>query len=470
MYGTYDPDEDAYLRSPGLKPFKPRATPSPSPPPIVSQTIYPVRAQSVSSPSSRRRNKSNRRQKTRPSQGDWVLIREMDPNRPDIAQQASERALNSESGSDDEDEMDDRSPTAGQTHVQPAPSDVSLIELQHTAQEGLEIQLVDDAISPNHLLHHRDSGVDAGDVKRSIVAVDRRASHASSACSVPIGIRIDAARTGSTTLAGSPPSTLPAASSSQPGQRHGSIANGYTHDDLSTNLRQLTIPFSRGPESDKLPALQTAPSPLREGNAASPNQQPLPPFQHLDNIARSSAISDQEAHRTTEYYHRQSVSSMSHSPTTITRQLSISSISPNTSSSFSAFPAALSPVSASSDTQKRDVFLTSGHHFTLFGPGNRRSSQASDIHSGSSPSDSYHSPEGVSPGALQNSGDNRPRHMSMDGALSRHLPPPQRSSMSNFGSQPGNFVCKYSGCTAAPFQTQYLLKCVLGLSQPRSHR
>lgn len=44
------------------------------------------------------------RKKTRPSQGDHVLIRVMEPNKPDIAQQVGERALNSDSGSEADDE------------------------------------------------------------------------------------------------------------------------------------------------------------------------------------------------------------------------------------------------------------------------------------------------------------------------------------------------------------------------------
>ncbi|KAF2132210.1 hypothetical protein P153DRAFT_285819 [Dothidotthia symphoricarpi CBS 119687] len=389
----------------------------------------------------------------------------MGPNHPEIAQQVSERALNSDSGSEDEEEMEGQSPTTGSaSQAQSAISDASRMEPQHIAQEGLKIHLADDSMSPpNHLFHHRDSGVDAGDIKRSMIAADRRASHASSASSIRTGIRIEATRTGSITLACSPPSTLVAPSSNPPSQQHGPITNEYSHEDLSRTLRQLTIP---APSSDKLPALQTTRLSSREGSAASPNHQQLPSFQQIDNMARST-ISDQEAQRTTEFRHRQSISSMGHSPTSVARQLSISSLSP--ASPFPPFPVTLSPVSASSESQKRDVFLTSGH-LTLFSPGLRRPSQASDLHSASSPSDSYHSPEGLSPGALQNPGDNRTRHMSMDGALSRQLPPPHRSSIPHFGSPTGSFVCKYSGCTAAPFQTQYLLNSHANVhSQSRPH-
>lgn len=44
------------------------------------------------------------RRNGRPTQGDWVLIREMEPNRPDIARLASETVLNSDSSSEEENE------------------------------------------------------------------------------------------------------------------------------------------------------------------------------------------------------------------------------------------------------------------------------------------------------------------------------------------------------------------------------
>ncbi|KAF2241404.1 hypothetical protein BU26DRAFT_525228 [Trematosphaeria pertusa] len=100
---NYDSD-DAFPRSPALVPIRPKATPSPSPPPRVAQQVtVPSTAQNDSPPPSGRRRKHNQR-RTRPSQGDFVLIRVMDPNRPDIAREVGERALNSDSGSEADDE------------------------------------------------------------------------------------------------------------------------------------------------------------------------------------------------------------------------------------------------------------------------------------------------------------------------------------------------------------------------------
>ncbi|KAF2240290.1 hypothetical protein BU26DRAFT_589638 [Trematosphaeria pertusa] len=87
--------DDACPRSPGLVPVRLRATPSPSPPPCVTQPQATVMLTA---------EKFRGRKKTRPSQGDHVLIRVMEPNKPDIAQQVGERALNSDSGSEADDE------------------------------------------------------------------------------------------------------------------------------------------------------------------------------------------------------------------------------------------------------------------------------------------------------------------------------------------------------------------------------
>jgi hypothetical protein len=56
-----------------------------------------------------------------------------------------------------------------------------------------------------------------------------------------------------------------------------------------------------------------------------------------------------------------------------------------------------------------------------------------------------------------------PRHMTLDGTLAGAiiLPPPNGSGLPPFGASvhgAGVFRCDYLGCSAPPFQTQYLLK------------
>lgn len=53
----------------------------------------------------------------------------------------------------------------------------------------------------------------------------------------------------------------------------------------------------------------------------------------------------------------------------------------------------------------------------------------------------------------------RPRQTTLDEALaSRVLPPPHNSGLQSTPNITGMFKCDYPGCTATPFQTQYLLK------------
>jgi hypothetical protein len=456
---AYYADADAVLGSPGLTAVIVKTTPSPTPPPLVTPvSLPPPRIQSVGHLSSRRQKKSNRRKtRTRPTQGDWVLIREMDPNRLDIAQEASEQGLNSDSGSGSEDdEMSDSLDTAAAPSttnvVQTAPLNVQSVALQYAAQEPLG-----STPDPKATATHRDSVVEE-DVRLSGLVGDRRPSQASVVHMVPITTRL---HTNGTHLSPSGSSTLSATSFQTPSQQPPGLTNGHSqkiNPDTSLGLRQLTIPPSRGLQTDTLPALQ-APSPARD--AGSPGH-PLPSFRHMDDIARS-ATSDHEASRTNSFPHRQSVSSVGQSPTSIVRQLSISSHPPAT-----PFPplSATSPMSANELPQRGDLFLRTGGG-GVFGADARRPSQAtsdqspypSTLHSAST-SESYQSSDGLSPGTQQTPLEPRPRHMSLDGALaSRVLPPPLNSGLPQIPSQViGSFKCEYPNCNALPFQTQYLLK------------
>jgi hypothetical protein len=444
MIGAFFSDDDICPRSPGLEPVYPKARPSPSPPPVVTHVSHPT----VSSPSSRRQKKANRR-KTRPTQGDWVLIREMDPNRPDIAQQVSQQALNSDSGSEDENEMDDQSPSAItvtlNTFVIPlARSGAPPFSLQQAAKDALSTH-----DQPTPTSTHRDSVLEA-DIQRSPYSEHRRPSEVS-----PVSILPNEARRNTNDAGFITPvftSSVPLATSpNQRSQRNGSVASAWSHEEIATNLRHLQIPQSR----DKLPALhpQSPPS-----DVASPNSHQLPSISHMvGDLPRSASISEDPTRP--DGFHRPSLSSSGQSPSAIVRQLSISSHSPGT-----PFPplSASSPSSAASDVHKGDIFLRAGSG-NVFSADNRRPSQASEngryLHSGST-SEGYQSSDGPSPGAQHTPVDNRPRHMSLDGTLASTiiLPPPNGSGIQPMPAQAGSFRCDYPGCNAVPFQTQYLLK------------
>ena len=470
MSEYYDPERDAGPQSPPLVAVRPKATPSPSPPPVVTR---PVRisspAHNVSSPSSKRRGFPNRRKgRTRPSQGDFVLIRTMYPNRPDIAREVGERALNSDSGSEaDDEDMEDRPAT-----VEPAPSSPvishstphrpSVVDLQATAQKALDSSTTAPAKLPPPF--PRDSVVEIDNQSRGVIDAEVRASHARPTIS-PNGIQTIANGVESISSA-SGPREKDATSPNPAGERHESLANGYPDGEslaTSPNLGQLTIPQSRGSPSQKLPALQPPHSP--RDTAASPNQERrLPGFRHLSEIAETAIHEQQDPSRANSYPHRPSISSSTHSPTSVTRQLSISSArSPN--STFPPF-SATSPISANSESASKDLFLRSGQSgLTLFSP--RRPSQASDgapysatLHSASTSNENYQSSEGLSPGTQVASLDSQTHRMSIDSTYgSRTLPPPMGSNIQHIPAHgSGGFKCEHPGCNAQPFQTQYLLK------------
>jgi len=457
----YYGEEDAILGSPPLKAIIVKTTPSrtPSPrqtPPCHAQSVV----QSVSGslfPSQKRPNR--RKARAQPTQGDWVLLRQMDPNHPEIAQRASEVALNySDSAPSDDEMLDVESPNPAavpSTHdgaLSALPNNHPAV-LQQTAQEAL-LSTPD----PKATATHRDSVLEEDVIRHGSMLADRRPSQVST-MHMGNGVRSNSLASNLNSVT----STLSNTSLQPPSQPFGSPGSGHLqeHDSVTLGLRQLTIPQSRGVSIDTLPALQAA-SPARDGGAASPSQQ-LPSFRHMDDIARS-ATSDHEATRSNSFPHRPSLSSVGHSPTSMVRQPSMSSHSP-----APPFPpmSATSPMSASELPHRGDLFLrTTGGG--VFSTDARRPSQAtsdtghySATLSSASTSESYQSSDGLSPGTQPTPIEQRPRHMSLDGALaSRVLPPPVGSGLQHGmpSHATGSFKCDYPGCTAAPFQTQYLLK------------
>ncbi|KAJ4326381.1 hypothetical protein N0V94_000056 [Neodidymelliopsis sp. IMI 364377] len=429
MPGDYYSEEDAFgPRSPGLQAVTVNAKPEEEPPPIVTQIF-------VSSPNSRNR-KSNRR-KTRPTQGDWVLIREMDPNRPDIAQAVSQEALNSCSDTESSDDEMQDPPSNGMAPAQ---------NLQVIAYDSLNQSK--DFVTPFPKEKRGDSLAEAS-FDANTIADQRRASHASSTGSALHSVTSNTSNSASVN-----------GSSLVPTLSNQSTSNGDNHSDasaISPHLRGLTI-SPRAQQGEKLQPLQTHHS--SPESATSPSQQ-LPSIAHFDELVRSAT---NESDGPSIFAHRQSISSSGQSPSAIIRSLSISSHSP--ASPFPPFNAS-SPVSASSDVSRAgDVFLRSKEHLTLFGPGGaRRPSQVADgtyPRSASISVESYNSPVGQSADMLQTPIDGRQRVLSIDGALaSRHLPPPIGSGISDIPQNiTGSYKCDQPGCNAAPFQTQYLLKYV----------
>ncbi|KAI4617483.1 hypothetical protein J4E80_005686 [Alternaria sp. BMP 0032] len=173
----YYQDDDHFSKSPLLEARVVKATPSPTPQPHVTPVI---------------RHLPNRQSpRTRPTQGDWVLIREMDPNRPDIAQKASEQALNSDSDShcsEDDDMPDADSPgTATAPSVsnngQPVPPNARPANSAPTLQEVLS-----SAPDSKATATHRDSVIEDETTRPFGFAADRRTSQASAVHVAPNGV------------------------------------------------------------------------------------------------------------------------------------------------------------------------------------------------------------------------------------------------------------------------------------------
>ncbi|KAK3331966.1 hypothetical protein B0T19DRAFT_90081 [Cercophora scortea] len=91
----YDPDEVLPRNSPCLQPIRPKLHLSPSPEPVVPDPT-------VSPPPSFGTKKSNRRMKVKPSQGDAVLVKSLDGGRqPEIAIEAGRHPLPSDTEGED---------------------------------------------------------------------------------------------------------------------------------------------------------------------------------------------------------------------------------------------------------------------------------------------------------------------------------------------------------------------------------
>lgn len=421
MPGDYYSEEDAFgSRSPPLQAVIVNAKPEEESLPVVTQIF-------VSPPSSRSRKKSKPR-KHRPTQGDWVLLREMEPNRPDLAHAVSQEALNSgsETASSDED-------------MQDQPNDRTIIVTgKEMAAPAINVR--------------SDSLADAnGHFDPSALVEQRRASHISNVSSTGSVLH---SITSNTSTNGSVNGSALNNASPHPSTNGDDLPDSSA---ISPHLRGLRLSPPRGQPGEKLPSLQTFQSPL--DSAASPSQQ-LPSIAQFDDLVRSAT---NESDTSGVFTHRQSISSSGQSPSAIIRSLSISSHQ-SPASPFPTFNAP-SPVSAGSDASRAgDVFLRSKEHLTLFGPGGaRRPSQVADgtyPRSASISVESYNSPVGLNADMLQTPVEGRQRVMSIDGALaSRHLPPPVGSGISNVPQNiTGSYKCDQPGCTAAPFQTQYLLK------------
>ncbi|KAL1796489.1 hypothetical protein ACET3X_005029 [Alternaria dauci] len=243
----YYQDDEFLPKSPLLKARFVKATPSPTPPPQITPVFrYLPNRQSI---------------RTRPTQGDWVLIREMDPNRPDIAQKASEQALNSDSDSDPgpgsgDDEMPDAEILNTATarllpnHDQSVPSTARPANQQPTLREVLA-----SAPDPKATASHRDSVIEDEVIRPfGFAAADRRTSQPSAVHTAPNGVR-------SNSSDGLSPGAQP--TPIEPRQRHmsldGALASRVLPPPLNSGLQQHSAPHIVGCFKCDYPGCTAAP-------------------------------------------------------------------------------------------------------------------------------------------------------------------------------------------------------------------
>lgn len=395
MTADYDPLEDTRQRSPGLEPVKVSYHRDPTPPPFV-HGVDSERGRAL---------------------GDAVLVRQMDPNRPDIAALVAERPLITDEARD----TVSKSP--------PRESSFEEIKIQHIAQEVQN--LVDGRTAPcgdlsfkqgrpgrpcqQHLCPRESFPPPPIDVDAKRGSTPSRHLHA---------LRLDTTdyRCKAALSVSSPPESV-----------------AGTQFDLAPPDRPL------------LPALHSSPQPA---SIKSPDTQTLPSLQATlgDQLLAMPPPKDHTV-RTTgpSPYHRSSIPGASPPLPGIDvvreRQMS----GPNPSSALPLSP--FSHVSPSSTSEATNASTPASQASAW------RPTLKSDLQYITSPYDT--SPLSSQPAQSPATGHPTPSEQIAAGSPERlPLPLPPSTSHGNAPAQSTMYTCTYPGCTAAPFQTQYLLRWV----------
>ena len=496
----YFDDDDALSRSPGLQPLVVKAKPSPSPPPFIPREI-PKAPEDVSTNSSKRRKRANR-PKARASQGDAVLINFLaNNNHPDIARTAAEEPLNSASQSEaDESEEDMEAPFLELVNPRPGTgSDLlahkpaaggDLVNLARAARRQQNMQL---GIPPSNAPESRKDSA----VSTSSPEDDRKGS-------------VEGSRTKLSTLrVTSPPeiqrSRFPSMDENVRSGNEGSggvterrqpsrseFPEGYAQTDSindSPRLRKHAISPSDVSPRQTLPAMHdpsSPPNPLGSPNAG----RTLPSFHQISELADAGNQEIEARNNTMSHQHRPSTSissasthsAIAQSPSQLSRNFALSTqrrsppfgpplnshISPPTSANSIGEP---SP--ADSSFRVREVTsrspgstnyaMNSSQYFF-----NRPQSSAAEAGGGtytssvpSTGTGDSHPSIGTGDGYSSGPSPAEQHRMSIDGNPRANiiLPPPNPHPASREGPPPaGGYRCDHPGCTAPPFQTQYLLK------------
>ncbi|QDS72360.1 hypothetical protein FKW77_008150 [Venturia effusa] len=454
----------------------------------IQVTLSPKRspdllARPVVSPSSARIPKRTKRKKPEASESDSYLISWMAPNRPDIAKDAGTKALvvDSPSASGDE-SMPDASDFEEEDLDTRLAREMAEKELDEQERERLATQRRAEFEKQRALDEERDEQERLAEIQRQREEENAREQQREREEAERERIRmveedrereeeqrLELERTAQMALA-------------QAEEQSGLPTNGNAKSEISNGGLFITVPdrskdtfhpplhigglqtpqeprrmslshhqtspqsaYAQQDQSEdrKLPALQ---SPDTTDGPGSPQSGKLPGFANIAQIA-------EKANGEISRQRQQSMSAGG-----VSSQFAMRS--PPTYS----YP---HPSPAASDTSPRGMGITSPPYFST----NRRPSVAGDyphgLPSASSTDNSYSaSTDGYSPSTHPTPQSDAPHRLSIDGTMAEGrpiLPPPvpsvQHLAISTVPphGQPGGFTCDFPGCTAQPFQTQYLL-------------
>ena len=428
---NYDSDDAYTNRTPPLVARKVKLQPSPSP-------EYLTSPQSSSSPEPQGPSKKKgRRSRTQPSQGDAVLIGFLGSlNNPDIATRAGEEPLNSASHSETSEldvEMKD------QVGIEEAAAGMDLTQMAQNAMDAVDgneepqIRTSSPKVEcgrrarPAKLHTYLDRRAKSSDAPSEAVNGDSRDAtpHAS-----PNAVPLSPVKTGEAGVLASPPLSAIG--------RNGSHATM-----ISPKLRKHTIAPSEGSPMETLPAIQSSPNSQTGKSPSTP--QNLPSLHNLDlpMDARSSNENDLRSLGMNQR-HTFPLQSPSTGPLK-SRTTTFPSSQTRRNGPFThPYPPHPSPATSTySEASPRDPYQHSQDATSMSPPGQRE--RGVYTHGSTSHNDE------LTPSTSSTDTPLSADSMNLDG--SRVLPP-----LMNGPYVGGVFRCEHPGCTAQPFQTQYLLK------------
>ncbi|KAL9617884.1 MAG: hypothetical protein Q9160_007372 [Pyrenula sp. 1 TL-2023] len=446
MTGSYYDSDDALNASPRLQPIKPNFRSEETPPPFIHEKssssspatergdndeLLSETARPASGGPRKQSKKRRKKSRVRPSQGDTVLISYLAPNRPDIAQQAGKESLGYISEGASESSIPDAD---SDVEDMPSANPESQEDATKTAQATLQYMDNNDVPDqPSSTKIEREP-----DSQRQGISADNADFS---------GDRKDAAKK---------PFCVDILSAISPPSRQVTIHNvderpapkNRDEDTIATspNLAKFAIKEADAPDGDKLPALQNSP-PRTTSAHTGDHTQSLPSLQTaLGNLTEQEAINSASP----------AYPSMSaQSPTRVTRPPYIPQHpGPSPSSYSQSSPASskdtyhMSPPSFPSQPSQPS------HPIYWRQPSKIEPPPYSTPSSGDAATPSTATLKGESPSRSYPTPNDQDHRMNPDG---------ESVQLVNGAYAPDGplittaFKCTHPGCTAPPFQTQYLL-------------